>query len=509
MKSRSLIQTITVLTVVSLCAGFGIYAFVSLNKVEQRHDFDLYALVPQDAVAVVETDRMAALVDDINSLACSRDGHFLYASDLFVYLKNYLHTLVDNTPHGLSVQMNKMLLSFHDPDTPDNQVLYCALGENDPVLVEAFIGRYSAGRFPPKRFIYRDEEMQIYPLADGKFLSAFFTNEFLVLSFQKRLVEQVIDAWKDRRSLQRMESFSALRAGKQQHLACTVYLRTKEVDMGMNGSTTVQRPVYKLGGWVEFDIKLDDAVIYCSGMTQEADTTQSFIATMQRQQLLEEFPGGHLPKSSFLYTHYALSDCESLLDYSLQQPGIKPDTIYYTHWCSFFNEFGAGEVTSCFFLPKDSTERMASHHVLRIPLKEPSLAVQRLNELPAPDAIFARLSGFEVTEGEVCARMYQGTLLLAPTAASITAYIQSMEQENVLEGTPVYEEGMAGLSPTYNFVQAIDMEQMLQQPEPYARLVPNFFFRHAKFFRHFQLEMQLTCTDGVVYPNIVLLYKGG
>lgn len=60
----------------------------------------------------------------------------------------------------------------------------------------------------------------------------------------------------------------------------------------------------------------------------------------------------------------------------------------------------------------------------------------------------------------------------------------------------------------YNFVMMVDMEMMLSQPETYVRLIPNFFFRQSNFFRHFMLAVQFTCTEGVVYPNIVLLYKG-
>lgn len=54
----------------------------------------------------------------------------------------------------------------------------------------------------------------------------------------------------------------------------------------------------------------------------------------------------------------------------------------------------------------------------------------------------------------------------------------------------------------------VDMEEMMRQPETYVRLVPNFFFRHSDFFRHFTIAIQFTCAEGVVYPNLVLLYKG-
>ena len=59
-----------------LCTGFGVYSFLRLNSVENRQDFNLYTLVPQDATAILETDRMADLVEDINELNCSKDNHF-------------------------------------------------------------------------------------------------------------------------------------------------------------------------------------------------------------------------------------------------------------------------------------------------------------------------------------------------------------------------------------------------------------------------------------------------
>lgn len=96
---------------------------------------------------------------------------------------------------------------------------------------------------------------------------------------------------------------------------------------------------------------------------------------------------------------------------------------------------------------------------------------------------------------------------MAPDAQSLSAYIDAIESNEILDGTSVYEESAGSLSPVYNFAMMVDMEKMMDQPETYVRLVPNFFFRQAKFFRHFMIAVQFTCVEGVVYPNIVLLYK--
>lgn len=82
MKLRVLIRIAVIVSIVLLCTGVGAYSFLRMNAVENQQDFNLFTLVPQDATAILETDRMADLMEDINGLYCSKDDHFLYVSDL-------------------------------------------------------------------------------------------------------------------------------------------------------------------------------------------------------------------------------------------------------------------------------------------------------------------------------------------------------------------------------------------------------------------------------------------
>ena len=68
MKLRTLIRIAVIVSIVLLCTGFGVYSFLRMNAVENRQDFNLFTLVPQDATAVLETDRMADLMEE--STAC-------------------------------------------------------------------------------------------------------------------------------------------------------------------------------------------------------------------------------------------------------------------------------------------------------------------------------------------------------------------------------------------------------------------------------------------------------
>lgn len=228
MKIRILIRIAVIVSIVLLYKG--VYSFLRMNAVENRQDFNLFTLVPQDATAVLETDRMADLMEDVDGLHCSTDER-LHVSELFVYLKKYFNTLVGDTPHGLSRQTNKMLISFHEPDTFEPGVVLQPWG-GDYELRWSLSRKYCSSTFPSKYFDYNGEEIRIYPTADGRFLAAYFTPDFLAVSFQKRLIEQVIDACRSRKSLMDMASFRAMYAGKRNNVAATVYVRMKEVGMG-------------------------------------------------------------------------------------------------------------------------------------------------------------------------------------------------------------------------------------------------------------------------------------
>lgn len=544
MKFRLLIRIIVIVSVVLVCTGFGVYSFLWLDTVERQKDFDLHTLVPQDAIAVLQTDRMAELVQDVNGLQCSEEGHFLYVSDLFTYLKKYLQTFVDDTPHGLSAQMNRMLISFHEPDNKLNQVLYCSLGAGDSKLVEAFIQKYTSSHFPAKQTDYRGRSISIYPMSGGRFLAAYFTSDYLVVSFQKRLIEQVIDAVADKSSLMELPSFRSMHLGKRANVSVTLYVRMKSIDMGGDADTV--RTAAQLGGWGEFDLKLKDDAVYCSGLSHGADSTLTFVNALRKQRPIELFPGQLLPGTTFFYDFWSVSDGQEVWNFVQSQQYAGSGYSDYIkardeEWIGFLNEYGGGRILSCLFHPKDTVDTRPCA-VMRVPIVDVLHAERKLQSLlyatprekDAPpfqwsspqyklypqarpyrqyvlprNTLLARLAGIAGSALHTYACFYKGSLLLAPDARSLSAYICAMEENDLLEGIPLYEASVEGLAPVYNFLMMADMEEIMSQEETSVRLVPNFFFRHSDFFRHFILSIQFTCTDGVVYPNVVLLYKGG
>lgn len=539
MKLRTIVKIAVISSVVLLCTGFAVYSFFKLSAAENREEFNLYALVPQSATVIVETDDLAGLIDDINELSSSKNHHFLYVSKLFSHLKEHLHTLVEDTPHGLSKQMNKVLLSFHEPDNDRNQIFYCSLGDGDSKLVEKFIKKYCSSTFPSRLCDYKGEEIRIYPMRDDSFLACYMTSDFLVISFQKWLIEEVIDARLSKKSLLKDKSFEEVHAAKRANVAATVYTRMNSLSMGK--VTDGIRSYTQLGGWTEFDMKLKGDVLYFSGISHDTDTCVTFMNMLRKQRPVEEFPGDVLPATTFFFNKRSATDMQSMFDFTAQQEYAQATYSDYikdrdAELLDYLKNHAAGEIMTCLFLASDTASKPCA--VMSLPVKDVAQAERSLrnmikltpkeNDAPAMprstycrtasrtypivvlprNTLFTQLTGITQSALYVYACFYGGCLVLAPDTASLVTYIRQLDKKEVLDDTLAYEEGVSGLSPSYNFMMMADLADVFRQPENYVRLVPNYFFRNQDFFRHFILSAQFTCADEVVYPNIVLIYKG-
>ena len=311
MKLRTIVKIAITSSVVLLCAGFALYSFFRLSAAEGKKDFNLYELVPPSASAVFVTDDILEFVAEVDDLACSKNQQYLHVSKLFSYLKQYLYTLQEEAPHGLSRQMNQMLISFHEPDNIHNQVLYCRLGEGDRQLIDRFVQKYVSSLYPPKTFKYKGEDITIYPMADGDFLACYLTSDFMALSYQKKLIETVIDAHKTGKSLADDPTFAEAAAPKKSPAVATVYAHLE----GMMG-------------WTEFDMKLRDDFIYFTGVCHETDTCFTFMNVLRQQESVEGFPGEALPSTAFYFTKQGVTDWASLLSYGdMQETGVRTSDV--------------------------------------------------------------------------------------------------------------------------------------------------------------------------------------
>jgi hypothetical protein len=504
--------------------GLALSFYIKMSVTERAGDFDLYTLVPPDSKVIVDMDNMVGLMLRINELNCSKDDHFLYFSRFFCYLKDHIYTLLDHTPHGLSKQMNKVLISFHEPNGDRDQVFYCRLGAGDYEFVEQFIRKYFVSSFPSRFFDYRGEEIRIYPMSDDTFLACYVTTEFLVVSYHKKLIEQVIDAHLSKESILSDSSFSKIRSEYRMVTPATIYACIQSVAMGKESDTL--RYQSNLGNWTEFNVNLNGDAIYLSGINYDADTCATFINTLRTLKPVEDFPGNMLPASTFFFSKISISDPNRVLGFTSRHTYTKASYSNATAVADeavygFLQEYAGDDAMTCMFHSKD-TVAGDPHAVMNILLRDRPGIKKALDELcPSTrrnkdvyalprNTLFAQLTGITGDSLQTYACIYKNRLLIAPHAEDLQAYIRLVEgEESILEGTPHYEDMISTLSQTYNYMMMADMEEVLRQPEGYVRFIPNLFFRYGHFFRHFILTVQFICVDDVVYPNLILTYKGG
>ena len=222
MKSVVIHRIAVAMSALLLLAGIVAYMYLRNTRITQPVTVSLYALVPNDAVAVVETDDVVAFVDD------SSDGVIadisLPVSDIVNCLREYVHAFLETSPHGLSAQLSKMLLSYHQPEDSMNQVLYCSMEADDASHLQDFFNRYFLNPVSePQMLTYRGEDIAVYQLADGHQLFAYTNGNLLALSFSSELLQRVIDAQQQSGTLSGNAAFMNLQSEKSSYVRTAVY----------------------------------------------------------------------------------------------------------------------------------------------------------------------------------------------------------------------------------------------------------------------------------------------
>lgn len=256
MRLKTVVKLGTVVSVLLFVLAVGYYAFMRLDMTGQHRDVNLYTLVPASCIGVLETEDINAFWEEYPNLNYSRELDEFQFPGLFHFLISELNEYTDET-HGLSNQMSRLLVSFHRSGASLDQVVYFHRGMTDEHLISDMLQEYVPGNFLPKEETYRGKTLQIYPLAQDEFLTTYTEADFVVLSYQKRLVEEVIDAQLDRKSLNDDAVFSAILQKKKSHDWVTLYGRSASL------------PFLNLdeGCWSEYDFYMNSDVVYLMGDT--------------------------------------------------------------------------------------------------------------------------------------------------------------------------------------------------------------------------------------------------
>lgn len=525
------IRILSVTCIVLLCACFVLYSFWRIDDVEARQEVDLYAWVPQDAVAVFETDHMARWSESLDSLPLS-EAHLSALSELFLTLKRCLPVV--------GPSLDKVLLSTHVQADSLHQVLYCSLQSGDDEAKEALARQLGGGSFAPKVFAYADRQIHIYPLADGRFLSACFAPGFMAFSFQKRLIEQAIDANCGHNSLLHRPDFKAVYSGKRAGLAARLYVRTDfaPVQDGRLGH------VWPTGlcRWMEFDVKVSHDAVVCTGLADVADSSVVALHPFLRQRALDSIGVQPLPAGTCYQFSRSFTDKQAWLADSLPGVGARASAVPYVRqrdeeWGAFLAECAADTATTLFFHPQGSADSVPCV-VVRIPMADPRRAWHRYNRLlrAAPrekghpyylrdypdrrlypharwhqfyvmprNTLLCRLAGMPDSASHVRTMFYRGAMLLSPDVRGLAAYVESMEQGAVADSVWTLAASSGQGSSAAQGWWVADLGRMSRLPESYASVLPAFFFRHPEVLDRFRLSCRFaSAEDGGLCLDLTL-----
>jgi hypothetical protein len=259
MQIRSVIKLGVVLSVVLFCIGIAFYGFARLSMADKENRVDIFEFVPKDCAGILETDNIDNFMHVFSQAAYSSQLDTLHRAGLMNDILSDLSRYSSAAAHGLSYQMNHVVISFHRPHTVMDVVAYFRIGkEGKHQLIEAVKGKHGAD-FIPKKETYRGKKIEIYPLSSTKYLSVYTTDGLVVVSYQKKLIEQVIDAVKDNNSLREDSVFTSIHH-PQPASFITIYGRTPSVPfLGKESCHS----------WSEYDIHLNSEVFYLSGQMKE------------------------------------------------------------------------------------------------------------------------------------------------------------------------------------------------------------------------------------------------
>lgn len=259
MQIRSVIKLGVVLSVVLFCIGIAFYGFARLSMADKENRVDIFEFVPKDCAGILETDNIDNFMHVFSQAAYSSQLDTLHRAGLMNDILSDLSRYSSAAAHGLSYQMNHVVISFHRPHTAMDVVAYFRIGkEGKHQLIEAVKGKHGAD-FIPKKETYRGKKIEIYPLSSTRYLSVYTTDGLVVVSYQKKLIEQVIDAVKDNNSLREDSVFTSIQH-TQPASFITIYGRTPSVPfLGKESCHS----------WSEYDIHLNSEVFYLSGQMKE------------------------------------------------------------------------------------------------------------------------------------------------------------------------------------------------------------------------------------------------
>lgn len=505
------------------CLGVIISLFFRISAVDEGENFNLYTLVPSDAIAVVEMDDSGELIQHIAQLSEENSSLLVGFSNLF----SLIHEELYGAAKGANLPVRKLLLSFHEPDEESGQLLYYQVEGGDYKDIEQGLARFAASAFPPKSSVYKGETIRVYPLSDGRFLACYFHPQFVVVSFQKKRIEQVLDLCFSKKSLWDDAAFQAVCGSDRMYAATTVFVRTDLSDPETSSS------VNALGRWREFDLQLKERALSLTSMEHLADSCLSSEGTPVGQLTDSLCSNEYFPATTLLLCRKAIP-----LDGSVAAVPASDEEGMMALWernaafLSFLQTCGGEQLTTCFFEALDTIR--APIAVTMLSLRDTLRSEELFRSLlPPTSALPLRLPAasrgaksasshamYRLPHNTLLSRMinrpginplygcfYRHQLLLGADPADLSLYMDMLASGAVIDAVSLCDESLRNSSEAYQWMLYLHPEKSFALPADQLGWIPDFVRRNAPLFAHLKLALHSVCVDGLASTSIALLHR--
>ena len=451
---------ITITFFIILCCIFtGFFFYTQLEMKEKSSKMDLYELVPYNTHSILETSNISNLFQTLETTvyqdACTQNQ----ISDLFNFLNYRIDELAEEKGHGLSIPMSNVLISFHAPHKSKDQVLYGHLGNGDQSLMENILKELNTTGHSPKTIKYRGETITIYPVSNNDFLACFFLSNCYAISFQKKLIEEVIDTYKNNTSVKTDKMFSHIFIKQKNDNNIRLYARTNPI-----------------AEWAQYDIHILDDVIYLTGASIKHKTTELCSEKDQSfYTFIEDYAAPEIDNVEF-------QGKDSTVNHRILLIPIKSDYQQtYNAWQDL-----AHPVKKWIQSPKKKYQlyTIENNRVLKYLLSK-------------------RVSNKE----QMKAILTKKFIIISDEEEDLQAYVSKSSYSQ--EAYNAWNNYIGNLAMEANFTFFSDLDEIYKRPTEFRSVLPPFFFRHLGFFRHFTVTLQLFSaeTPNKLNTNIILNYK--
>lgn len=510
--SRKLRSRITImLAFIICCVVTGAFFYAQLNLKEKTIKTDLFTLVPQNAQAIIETNNITSLFQALETTSFQKDYEQLHFSDLFNFLNHKIDELAEAKGHGLSVPMSNVLISFHEPGNSKDQILYGHLGNGDQSLIDNILKELNTTGYTPKEIKYKGQKIIVYPLNNQEFLACFFQESSYAISFQKKLIESVIDTYVDKKSIYADSLFTQIHQQKKSENNVRLYARTSPI-----------------AAWTQYDMHLQGDAIYLAGSCYQKEEKGKDRFPLISNMQVPILPADFLPVQTRIFYQMGMQNIHGIVHTLAYNDSVlkdKPceDTPLQRGFYQFLENYAHSEINLIEFQGKDSTQ---SHRVMLIPMQfehKPTLeAWQRIARRTSrkvwckghgyPFYTFPnnRLLEYLLSERAAQSNKLTGILdehylILSDKEEDIRAYLNPHSYTEIVR--QAWKEHLGDLTQQANFTFFTDMEEIYKRPQEFTSMLPPFFFNHPDFFRLFTLTIQFIQSDGPLSTNIILNYK--